>query len=76
MDNLCNKGAKFVEELDKVPHGAVVIFSAHGASVRAVEKDAEASGASTCSTHHLPAGVTKVQLGSAASTCLCLPASA
>lgn len=30
VENLRNKGARFVEELDEVPHGAVVIFSAHG----------------------------------------------
>ncbi len=43
VDNLRNKGAKFVEELDEVPHGAVAIFSAHGVA-QAVEKDAEARG--------------------------------
>jgi len=30
VQNLHHKGARFVEELDEVPHGAVVIFSAHG----------------------------------------------
>ncbi len=30
VDNLRSKGARFVEELDEVPHGAVAIFSAHG----------------------------------------------
>lgn len=43
VDNLRNKGAKFVEELDEVPHGAVAIFSAHGVA-QTVEKDAEARG--------------------------------
>ena len=37
------KGARFVEELDEVPHGAVTIFSAHGVS-RAVEDEAETRG--------------------------------
>jgi 4-hydroxy-3-methylbut-2-enyl diphosphate reductase len=43
VDNLRNKGARFVEELDEVPHGAVAIFSAHGVA-RAVESDAQARG--------------------------------
>lgn len=30
VNNLINKGAIFVEELDEVPDGATVIFSAHG----------------------------------------------
>ena len=30
VQNLVNKGAVFVNELDEVPDGAVVIFSAHG----------------------------------------------
>ncbi|AGK51220.1 MULTISPECIES: 4-hydroxy-3-methylbut-2-enyl diphosphate reductase [Burkholderia] len=43
VENLRNKGARFVEELDEVPHGAVAIFSAHGVA-QTVEKDAEARG--------------------------------
>ncbi len=41
VENLRNKGAQFVEELDEVPHGAVAIFSAHGVA-QVVEKDAQA----------------------------------
>jgi 4-hydroxy-3-methylbut-2-enyl diphosphate reductase len=37
------KGAVFVEELDEVPRGSTVIFSAHGVA-QAVRKDAEARG--------------------------------
>ncbi|MDO4904639.1 MAG: 4-hydroxy-3-methylbut-2-enyl diphosphate reductase [Lautropia sp.] len=40
---LRDKGAVFVDELDEVPDGAIVIFSAHGVS-RAVRKEAEARG--------------------------------
>jgi 4-hydroxy-3-methylbut-2-enyl diphosphate reductase len=40
VESLKAKGARFVEELDEVPAGAVTIFSAHGVS-RAVEQDAE-----------------------------------
>src|SRR6202051_2342215 len=43
VDNLRSKGARFVEELDEVPHGAVAIFSAHGVAQTA-EADAEARG--------------------------------
>ncbi|AOJ03837.1 4-hydroxy-3-methylbut-2-enyl diphosphate reductase [Burkholderia mayonis] len=43
VENLRNKGARFVEELDEVPHGAVAIFSAHGVA-QTVEKDAETRG--------------------------------
>src|SRR6185503_418900 len=32
VENLRGKGAVFVEELDEVPAGATVIFSAHGVS--------------------------------------------
>jgi len=39
VENLKNKGAIFVEEIDQVPQGSVVIFSAHGVS-QAVRKDA------------------------------------
>ena len=40
---LRGKGAIFVEELDEVPSGAVVVFSAHGVS-RQVREDAERRG--------------------------------
>ncbi|HLO65339.1 MAG TPA: 4-hydroxy-3-methylbut-2-enyl diphosphate reductase [Azonexus sp.] len=42
-DDLRTKGAVFVEELDEVPSGSTVIFSAHGVS-KAVRADAEARG--------------------------------
>ena len=38
VDDLKNKGAVFVDELDEVPEGATVIFSAHGVS-QAVQKE-------------------------------------
>lgn len=38
VDDLKNKGAIFVEELDEVPDGETVIFSAHGVS-QAVQKE-------------------------------------
>ncbi len=40
VDDLRNKGAIFVEELDEVPTGNTVIFSAHGVSL-AVREEAE-----------------------------------
>src|ERR687896_955325 len=43
VDDLRAKGAVFVEELDEVPPGATVIFSAHGVS-KAVRADAEQRG--------------------------------
>jgi 4-hydroxy-3-methylbut-2-enyl diphosphate reductase len=43
VDDLRAKGAVFVEELDEVPAGATVIFSAHGVS-QAVRAEAEARG--------------------------------
>ena len=43
VDGLRAKGAVFVEELDEVPDGATVIFSAHGVS-RAVRQEAERRG--------------------------------
>jgi 4-hydroxy-3-methylbut-2-enyl diphosphate reductase len=43
VDDLRAKGAVFVEELDQVPAGATVIFSAHGVS-KAVEREALARG--------------------------------
>ncbi|WP_046867891.1 4-hydroxy-3-methylbut-2-enyl diphosphate reductase [Microvirga massiliensis] len=41
VESLERKGARFVENLDEVPDGAVVIFSAHGVS-RAVVAEAQA----------------------------------
>jgi 4-hydroxy-3-methylbut-2-en-1-yl diphosphate reductase len=43
VDNLRQKGARFVEELDEVPEGAVAIFSAHGVA-QSVERAAELRG--------------------------------
>ncbi len=43
VDDLRNKGAIFIEELDDVPAGNIVIFSAHGVS-RSVQADAAARG--------------------------------
>jgi len=45
VDSLRAKGARFVEELDEVPVGAVTIFSAHGVA-RKVEDDAQRRGLS------------------------------
>ena len=51
VDDLRKKGAVFVEELDEVPRGSTVIFSAHGVS-RQIRREAEARGlkvfAATC----------------------------
>jgi len=43
VEDLRRKGAVFVEELEQVPRGATVIFSAHGVS-RSVRAEAEARG--------------------------------
>jgi len=43
VEDLRQRGAVFVEELDEVPTGATVIFSAHGVS-QAVRNDAAARG--------------------------------
>ena len=43
VENLRSKGARFVEELDEVPHGAVTVFSAHGVA-QSVEHDADSRG--------------------------------
>jgi 4-hydroxy-3-methylbut-2-enyl diphosphate reductase len=43
VENLRAKGAVFVEELDEVPAGAIVVFSAHGVA-KAVRADAEERG--------------------------------
>lgn len=40
VEDLARRGAIFVEELDEVPDGSIVIFSAHGVS-KAVEDEAE-----------------------------------
>jgi 4-hydroxy-3-methylbut-2-enyl diphosphate reductase len=43
VDDLKAKGAVFVEELDEVPPGSTVVFSAHGVA-RSVRQEAEARG--------------------------------
>src|SRR3989338_516318 len=43
VEDLRNKGVVFVDELDQVPSGATVIFSAHGVS-RAVREEAVRRG--------------------------------
>jgi 4-hydroxy-3-methylbut-2-en-1-yl diphosphate reductase len=43
VDDLKSKGAIFIEELDQVPPGATLVFSAHGVS-KAVQEDARARG--------------------------------
>ena len=43
VDELRAKGAIFIEELDEIPTGSTVIFSAHGVS-KAVRADADARG--------------------------------
>jgi 4-hydroxy-3-methylbut-2-enyl diphosphate reductase len=43
VDDLRTKGAVFVEEIDEIPAGSTVVFSAHGVSKR-VRADAEARG--------------------------------
>ena len=43
VDGLKQRGALFVDELDEVPDGSLVIFSAHGVS-QAVRKQAESRG--------------------------------
>lgn len=43
VDDLRNRGAVFVEELDEVPDDAIVIFSAHGVS-KAVQDEAATRG--------------------------------
>ena len=54
VDDLKHRGAIFVEELDEVPDGATVIFSAHGVS-QAVRSEADAPRAEGV-RRHLPAG--------------------
>ena len=43
LDDLRTRGAVFVEELDEVPDGSTVIFSAHGVS-KAVREEADRRG--------------------------------
>src|SRR5918911_5516771 len=43
VDDLRAKGAIFVEELDEVPAGSTVVFSAHGVS-QTVRREAQARG--------------------------------
>ena len=43
VDNLKKKGAVFVEEIDEVPKGSVVIFSAHGVSQKVRKEASEVS---------------------------------
>ncbi|MDR2335944.1 MAG: 4-hydroxy-3-methylbut-2-enyl diphosphate reductase [Burkholderiaceae bacterium] len=43
VNDLKNKGAIFIEDLDEVPPGATLVFSAHGVS-KAVQREAEARG--------------------------------
>src|ERR1700690_1054960 len=38
VETLKNKGARFVEELDEVPDGAVTVFSAHGVAQTVVQE--------------------------------------
>ena len=77
VDGLRARGAVFVEELDEVPDGAIVIFSAHGVS-KAVREEADARGLrvfdATCplvtkvhleASRHLEAGRECVLIGHA-----------
>lgn len=43
VDNLKNKGVRFIEHLDEVPPGATLIYSAHGVST-AVQQEAQKRG--------------------------------
>ena len=43
VDNLKEKGVKFVEEIKQIPDGAIAVFSAHGVSKK-VEQDAAMRG--------------------------------
>jgi hypothetical protein len=49
VDSLRAKGAIFIDELDEVPDGATLIFSAHGVP-QAVRHDADRPAACACST--------------------------
>ena len=63
VDTLKNKGARFVEELDEVPEGAVTVFSAHGVPQSVVKTAAGARPAGA--GRHLPAGLQGAQPGQA-----------
>ena len=43
VDDLRTQGAVFIDDLDQVPTGAIVVFSAHGVS-KAVQRDAQQRG--------------------------------
>ena len=43
VDDLRTKGAVFIDDLDQVPTGAIVVFSAHGVS-KVVQRDAQQRG--------------------------------
>jgi len=43
VNDLKNRGAIFIEELDEVPAGATLVFSAHGVS-KAIQREAERRG--------------------------------
>ena len=43
VDDLRTKGAVFIDELDQVPTGGIVVFSAHGVS-KSVQRDAQQRG--------------------------------
>ena len=43
VDDLRTKGALFIDKLEQVPTGAIVVFSAHGVS-KAVQRDAQQRG--------------------------------
>ena len=43
VNDLKNRGAIFIEELDDVPAGATLVFSAHGVS-KAIQREAERRG--------------------------------
>ena len=51
VNDLAARGAIFVEELDEVPEGATVVFSAHGVSP-AVHAHAEERSLKTIDAHH------------------------
>ena len=61
VDSLKAKGAIFVEELDEVPDGAHVVFSAHGVAKSVVERRrrAQPAGASTPPARWSPRSTTR-----------------
>ena len=62
VGDLRNKGAVFVQELDDVPVGGTVIFSAHGVS-RAVREAAERSNASAIAAASGLTSITERRVG-------------